>query len=174
MTTGGAGVQIRRRLSVSTEKVFAAFADAALVAQSLAARAMLGAGLRPAGRRGGVASWRARAGGGRGEVGSVIALARELQARREARAGLVEQRRLGEARAADVEHGLTNRGDEIPELTDEDLASAMPARLRRRLVRGQFESGSDIAALRRFVRLSQTQFAKAMGIVRELRFISAP
>jgi putative transcriptional regulator len=38
------------------------------------------------------------------------------------------------------------------------------ARQRRRLVRGQFESGSDIAALRRFVRLSQTQFAKAMGI----------
>lgn len=54
--------------------------------------------------------------------------------------------------------------DEIPELTDDDLASAIPARLRRRLVRGQFESGSDIAALRRFVRLSQTQFAKAMGI----------
>jgi DNA-binding transcriptional regulator YiaG len=54
--------------------------------------------------------------------------------------------------------------DDIPELTEEDLASAIPARLRRRLVRGQFESGSDIAALRRFVRLSQTQFAKAMGI----------
>ena len=54
--------------------------------------------------------------------------------------------------------------DEIPELTEEALASAMPARLRRRLVRGQFESGSDIAALRRFVRLSQTQFAKAMCI----------
>ena len=54
--------------------------------------------------------------------------------------------------------------DDIPELTEEDLASAIPARLRRRLVRGQFESGSDIAALRRFVGLSQTQFAKAMGI----------
>jgi len=35
MSTGGAGVQIRRRLSVSAEKVFAAFADAALVAQWL-------------------------------------------------------------------------------------------------------------------------------------------
>ena len=54
--------------------------------------------------------------------------------------------------------------DELPELTDSDLASAIPARVRRRLMRGQFESGSDIAALRRFVRLSQTQFAKAMGI----------
>jgi DNA-binding transcriptional regulator YiaG len=54
--------------------------------------------------------------------------------------------------------------DEIPELTDDDFASAIPARLRRRLIRGQFESGADIAALRRFVRLSQTRFAKAMGI----------
>ena len=54
--------------------------------------------------------------------------------------------------------------DEIPELTDEDFASAIPARLRRRLMRGQFESGSDVAALRRFVRLTQEQFAQAMGI----------
>jgi putative transcriptional regulator len=29
---------------------------------------------------------------------------------------------------------------------------------------GQFESGEDISALRRFVGLSQTQFAQAMGI----------
>lgn len=54
--------------------------------------------------------------------------------------------------------------DDIRELTDEDLASAIPARLYRRLRRGQFESGSDIAALRRFVRLTQEQFAQAMGI----------
>ena len=54
--------------------------------------------------------------------------------------------------------------DDIPELTAEDFATAIPARVRRRLMRGQFESGSDIAALRRFVRLSQTQFARAMGI----------
>ena len=54
--------------------------------------------------------------------------------------------------------------DEIPELTNNDFASAIPARVRRRLIRGQFDSGSDVAALRRFVRLSQTQFAKAMGI----------
>jgi len=54
--------------------------------------------------------------------------------------------------------------DEIPELNDNDFASAIPARLRRRLMRGQFESGGDIAALRKFVRLSQTQFAAAMGI----------
>jgi DNA-binding transcriptional regulator YiaG len=54
--------------------------------------------------------------------------------------------------------------DEIPELTDDDFASAIPARVRRRLMRGQFDSGADIAALRAFVRLSQTRFAKAMGI----------
>ena len=35
MSTPGAGVQIRRRLSTSVEKVFTAFADAALVAQWL-------------------------------------------------------------------------------------------------------------------------------------------
>jgi len=54
--------------------------------------------------------------------------------------------------------------DEVPELTEEDFASAIPARLRKRLIKGQFESGEDIAALRRFVRLTQEQFAKAMGI----------
>lgn len=54
--------------------------------------------------------------------------------------------------------------DDPKELTDEDFASAIPARLRRRLIKGQFEAGSDIAALRRFVRLTQEQFAQAMGI----------
>ena len=53
---------------------------------------------------------------------------------------------------------------DIPELTEEDFARAIPARVRRRLVRGQFESGEDIVALRRFVSLSQVQFAKALGI----------
>ena len=54
--------------------------------------------------------------------------------------------------------------DEMPELTEEDFASAIPARLRKRLIKGQIEGGQDIAALRRFVRLTQEQFAKAMGI----------
>ena len=53
---------------------------------------------------------------------------------------------------------------DIPELTGEQLARAIPARVRRRLIRGQFESGEDIAALRRFVGLTQTRFARAMGI----------
>jgi putative transcriptional regulator len=54
--------------------------------------------------------------------------------------------------------------DDIPELTDEQLARAMPAQVRKRLMLGQFESGEDIAALRRFVGLTQTQFAHAIGI----------
>ncbi|MBK8235622.1 MAG: helix-turn-helix domain-containing protein [Deltaproteobacteria bacterium] len=53
---------------------------------------------------------------------------------------------------------------EIPELTDEQLARAMPARVRRRLIAGKFETGEDIAALRRFVGLTQTGFAAAVGI----------
>lgn len=54
--------------------------------------------------------------------------------------------------------------NEMPELTDEDFVSAIPARLRKRLIKGEFRSGDDIAALRRFVRLTQEQFAQAMGI----------
>lgn len=54
--------------------------------------------------------------------------------------------------------------DEIPELTAEQLARAIPASVRKRLMLGQFESGEDITALRRFVGLTQTQFASAMGI----------
>lgn len=54
--------------------------------------------------------------------------------------------------------------DVMPELKEEDFASAIPARLRKRLMKGQFEGGEDIAALRRFVRLTQEQFARAMGI----------
>ena len=53
---------------------------------------------------------------------------------------------------------------DIPHLTKRQLASAIPARLRRRLMAGHFESGDDIAALRRFARLTQAQFARAMGI----------
>lgn len=57
-------------------------------------------------------------------------------------------------------HSMT----EIPALTAKQLAKAIPARVRKRLVLGQFETGDDIVALRRFVGLTQTQFSKAMGI----------
>ena len=53
---------------------------------------------------------------------------------------------------------------EIPELTDEQMARAIPARVRERLILGQIESGGDVASLRRLVGLSQSQFAQAMGI----------
>jgi len=53
---------------------------------------------------------------------------------------------------------------DIPELTDAQFARAIPARLRQRLMSGRFESGDDIAALRRFVRLTQAELARAMGI----------
>jgi putative transcriptional regulator len=53
---------------------------------------------------------------------------------------------------------------EIPELTDQDFARAIPARVRERLMRGQFESGEDVAALRRFVGLTQAELAQAMSI----------
>jgi DNA-binding transcriptional regulator YiaG len=53
---------------------------------------------------------------------------------------------------------------EIPELTAKQMAHAIPARLRKRLMMGQIESGEDVSALRRFVGLNQSQFARAMGI----------
>jgi DNA-binding transcriptional regulator YiaG len=53
---------------------------------------------------------------------------------------------------------------DIPELTAQHFARAIPARIRKRLMLGQFESGEDIAALRRFVGLTQARFAQAMGI----------
>ena len=54
--------------------------------------------------------------------------------------------------------------DEIPQLSPSDLKSAIPASQRRRLMSGQFESGEDVSALRRFVGLSQVRFAEALGI----------
>lgn len=53
---------------------------------------------------------------------------------------------------------------DIPELTADDFARAMPAHVRRRLIAGQFDSGGDVAILRRFIGLTQAQFAAAMGI----------
>lgn len=53
---------------------------------------------------------------------------------------------------------------EIPELTDEQFSQAIPASVRKRLMLGQFESGEDIAAVRRFVGLTQVEFARAMSI----------
>jgi putative transcriptional regulator len=53
---------------------------------------------------------------------------------------------------------------EIPELTSAQLQVAIPAKLRRRLMSGQIETGEDVSLLRRFVGLSQVRFAEALGI----------
>ena len=58
----------------------------------------------------------------------------------------------------------TKMTTEIPEVTKQQFAAAMPARTRKRLMHGHFESGDDVAMLRRFVGLTQTQFAEALGI----------
>ena len=52
----------------------------------------------------------------------------------------------------------------IPELTEEQLNRAIPARQRKRLMQGRFESGEDVAALRSFVGLTQVEFARAIQI----------
>lgn len=44
---------------------------------------------------------------------------------------------------------------DIPELAARQLARAISARVRKRLMQGRFESGKDVAALRRFVGLTQ-------------------
>ena len=54
--------------------------------------------------------------------------------------------------------------DEIRELTEEDFARAIPRKQRQRIVRGQIDPAKDVAALRRFARLTQEEFAEALGI----------
>ena len=54
--------------------------------------------------------------------------------------------------------------DDIPELTESDFARAIPGALRRRLTRGVVKGGKDISALRRFVGMTQEEFARAAGI----------
>ena len=54
--------------------------------------------------------------------------------------------------------------DNIPKLTEAEFARAMPRRQRERLIRGDFQGGKDIVALRRFVRMTQVTFADALGI----------
>ena len=53
---------------------------------------------------------------------------------------------------------------DIPKLTDQQLKNAISARVRQRLAQGRFESGEEIAALRRFVGLTQSDFARAVEI----------
>ena len=52
----------------------------------------------------------------------------------------------------------------IRELTEADFKRMIPAPVRRRIRQGNIESGEDIAALRRFVQLTQKEFARALEI----------
>ena len=54
--------------------------------------------------------------------------------------------------------------DDIRELTDKDFERAIPRKQRERIIRGQIEPEKDIVALRRFVGLTQEEFADALGI----------
>lgn len=54
--------------------------------------------------------------------------------------------------------------DDIRELTATDFSRAIPRRLRERIARGEISGGKDVSALRRFVGLSQAEFADALGI----------
>jgi len=49
-------------------------------------------------------------------------------------------------------------------LSEADFARAMKASQRRRIMRGELEGGEDIIALRKFVGLSQVEFAAALRI----------
>lgn len=53
---------------------------------------------------------------------------------------------------------------DIPELTAKDFDRSIKRSARTRLMRGEIESGDDIVILRKFVGLSQTRFAEALGI----------
>ena len=54
--------------------------------------------------------------------------------------------------------------DDIRELTDRDFARAIPRKQRERILRGHIAGGEDVVALRRFVGLTQQQFAASLGI----------
>jgi putative transcriptional regulator len=66
----------------------------------------------------------------------------------------VDSRHIGEA----------NMAEDTRELSDDDFSRAIPRRLRERIARGQISGGDDVGSLRRFVGMTQQQFAGALGI----------
>ncbi len=54
--------------------------------------------------------------------------------------------------------------DEMHELTDDDFARAIPRRQRQRIMKGELSGSKDVVAIRRFVRMTQEEFAGALGI----------
>jgi DNA-binding transcriptional regulator YiaG len=53
---------------------------------------------------------------------------------------------------------------DIPEWTRAHFKSSIRGSTRRRIMEGRIESGRDIVALRRFTKLSQKEFARALEI----------
>ena len=53
---------------------------------------------------------------------------------------------------------------EMPELTKKQVKNAISGRVHQRLMRGKFESKEDIVALRKFIGMSQSEFAYALNI----------
>ncbi len=53
---------------------------------------------------------------------------------------------------------------DIPELNEQDFSGAISSIVRKRIMDGDLHGGTDIAALRHFIDLTQDQFARAMGI----------
>ena len=54
--------------------------------------------------------------------------------------------------------------DDMPELTAADFEHAIRHSTRKRIISGKLRGGADVAALRRFLAMSQTEFAGALGI----------
>ena len=52
---------------------------------------------------------------------------------------------------------------DIPELSQADFRRALRKSQRQRIIRGELQPG-DVAALRRFIGLTQAHFAEALGI----------
>ena len=54
--------------------------------------------------------------------------------------------------------------EDIHELTEEEFSCAIPRRQRRRILRGHLTGGEDVVAIRRFAKMTQEEFAAALGI----------
>ena len=54
--------------------------------------------------------------------------------------------------------------DDPRELTERDFERAIPRAQRERIMGGRIAGGRDVVALRRFVSLTQREFADALGI----------
>jgi len=70
--------------------------------------------------------------------------------------------RCTDRRGAHTQTSITD--DDVRELTDRDFARAIPRKQRERILSGRGADREDIVALRRFVGLTQLQFAEALGI----------